>query len=185
MGVAMLSKSLIQFFVDGWSCVPSLLFTWGQTVVEVMKILTTSSKRSQACTATLSAPNPAAGHHDPRLCQRPLDTHRQVWVSLLWGPCSFLLGPGAQGPVCALQESTSQSCVSSGSSVVGLMVTSKRAYAIPGSAAPRAPAPWQSTADPYLHRRCSSSLSVSVGSLGPGVHKVCLSPLSVSGGKGV
>ena len=29
----MLSKSLIQFSVDGWSCVPSLLFTWGQTVV--------------------------------------------------------------------------------------------------------------------------------------------------------
>ena len=35
-----------------------------------------------------------------------------------------------------------QSCVSSGSSMVGLMVTSsKRAYAIPRSAAPRAPAP--------------------------------------------
>ena len=24
-----------------------------------------------------------------------LDTHGQVWVSLLWGHCSFLLGPGA------------------------------------------------------------------------------------------
>ena len=33
MGGAMLSKSLIQFSVDGWSCVPSLLFTWGQTMV--------------------------------------------------------------------------------------------------------------------------------------------------------
>ena len=32
---------------------------------------------------------------DPRLCQRLLDTPRQVWVSLLWGHCSFLLGPGA------------------------------------------------------------------------------------------
>ena len=32
MGGVMLSKSLIQFSVDGWSCVPSLLFTWGQTV---------------------------------------------------------------------------------------------------------------------------------------------------------
>ena len=30
-------------------------------------------------------PNPAAGHHDPRLCWRLLDTHRQVWDSLLWG----------------------------------------------------------------------------------------------------
>ena len=27
MGRAMLSKSLIQFSIDGWSCVPSLLFT--------------------------------------------------------------------------------------------------------------------------------------------------------------
>ena len=28
------------------------------------------------------------------LCQRLLDTHRQVWVNLLWGHCSFLLSPG-------------------------------------------------------------------------------------------
>jgi len=33
---AMFSKSLIQFSVDGWSCVPSLLFTWDQTMVELM-----------------------------------------------------------------------------------------------------------------------------------------------------
>ena len=33
MGVAMLSKSLIQFSVDGRGSVPSLLFTWGQTMV--------------------------------------------------------------------------------------------------------------------------------------------------------
>ena len=32
---------------------------------------------------------------NPRLHQRLLDTHGQVWVSLLWGHCSFLLGPGA------------------------------------------------------------------------------------------
>ena len=31
---------------------------------------------------------------DPRLCQRLLDTHGRVWVSFLWGHCSFLLGPG-------------------------------------------------------------------------------------------
>ena len=29
----MLSKSLIQISVDRWGCVPSLLFTWGQTMV--------------------------------------------------------------------------------------------------------------------------------------------------------
>ena len=33
MDGAMLNKALIQFSVDGWGCVPSLLFTWGQTMV--------------------------------------------------------------------------------------------------------------------------------------------------------
>ena len=31
---------------------------------------------------------------DPSLCWRLLDPHRQVWVSLLWGHCPFLLSPG-------------------------------------------------------------------------------------------
>ena len=38
MAKAILSN-LIQFSVDEWSCVPSLLFTWGQTMVEVVKIM--------------------------------------------------------------------------------------------------------------------------------------------------
>ena len=81
-----------------------------------------------------------------------------------------------------------QSCVSSGSSVVELMVTSsKRAYAIPRSAAPRAPTPatvhcWPLPPHETLKH---SSVSVSVVSLGSGAHKVCLSPLSFSGGNGV
>ena len=33
MGRVMFSKSLIQFSIDGWGCVPSLLFTWCQTMV--------------------------------------------------------------------------------------------------------------------------------------------------------
>ena len=40
-------------------------------------------------------PDPASGHRWPRLHQRLLDTHGQVWVSLLWGHCSFIPGPGA------------------------------------------------------------------------------------------
>ena len=55
-------QTLIQLSVDGWSCVPFLLFPWGQTMVEVMKIMVTSFKRSHAHTAALSAPSPAAGH---------------------------------------------------------------------------------------------------------------------------
>ena len=142
-GWGTLSKSLIQLSVDGWGCVPSLLFTWGQTMVEVVKVMATSFKRSHACTATLTVPSPAAGHHQPT---PPLETPGHSWASLgqsLVG--SLLLSPGSwctQGSVCALQESVFQSCISSGSSVVGLMATSsQRAYAIPKSAVPRAPVP--------------------------------------------
>ena len=62
MGGAKLSKSLIQFSVEGWSCGPSLLCTWGQTMVKVMKIMATSFERSHASTATLSALDAGAGH---------------------------------------------------------------------------------------------------------------------------
>ena len=65
VGGAILNKSLTQFSLDGWGCFPTLLFIWDQTMVEVMKIMVTSFKSSQAWTATLSAPNPAAGHHRP------------------------------------------------------------------------------------------------------------------------
>ena len=70
MGGAMFSKSLIQFSVDGWAYVPSLLFTWGQTMVEVMKITGSSFKRSHPCTATLSAPTLLQDTADPCLCRR-------------------------------------------------------------------------------------------------------------------
>ena len=63
MSRAMLSKSLIQFSVDGWSCVSCCCLAWGQIV-------------------------------DPHLHWRLLDPQRQVWLSLLWGHCSFLLAPG-------------------------------------------------------------------------------------------
>ena len=34
----MLSKSLIQFSVDGWNYVPSLLFTWGEASLVAQRI---------------------------------------------------------------------------------------------------------------------------------------------------
>ena len=51
----------------------------------------------------------------------------------------------------------------------------------------QSPPPQQSTAEEIIPQETPkySFVSVSVGSLGPGVHKVCLSPLSVSGGYGV
>ena len=88
-GWAIFSKSLIQFSFDEWSCVPSLLLTWGQTMMEVMKIIMTSFKRSHSLAAALSAPRLQLTTADPILCLRLLDTHGQVWVSLLWDHCSF------------------------------------------------------------------------------------------------
>ena len=106
-------------------------------------------------------PSPAADHHHPCLCWRLLDTPRQVWVSLFWDHCSFSLDPSwcTQDSVCALQESISQACVGSGSSVVGLTATSsKRAIPCPSLLHPGPPFLWQSTADLYLHRRCSNTV---------------------------
>ena len=77
-------------------------------MVEAMKIMETSFRRSHACTAALSAPDPAAGHHQPMPL---LETPGHSWASLgqsLVG--SLLLSPGSwctQGFVCALQESVS------------------------------------------------------------------------------
>ena len=63
----MLSKSLTQFSVDGRGCFPPCYLTWGQTMLAVMRTMGTSVKRSHACTATLNAPNPIAGHRRPTL----------------------------------------------------------------------------------------------------------------------
>ena len=77
-------------------------------MVEVMKIMVTSFKRSCASRAALSAPDPAAGHHPPT---PPPETpgHSQACLGqFLVG--SLLLSPGSwytQGVVCALQESVS------------------------------------------------------------------------------
>ena len=162
---------------------PPCWLTWGQTMVEVMKIMATSFKRSCACTAALIAPDPAAGHSWP---MPPLETpgqSRQVWVSRLWGHCFFLLGPSVHKFLFVPSKSLfPQSCVSSGGSMLCLMLTSsKRAWASKRSAGPRAPAPvaghcWPIPSQETLRH---SSGSVSVGSLG--AYKVCLSPLSVTG----
>ena len=57
-----------------------------------MKIMATSFRRSHAGTVALSVLSLEQATTDPRLPQGLLDTHRQVWLSLLWGHCSFLLG---------------------------------------------------------------------------------------------
>ena len=102
----MVSKSLIQFSADGQGCVPSLLFD--QTMLEVMKIMVTSFKRSHACTAALGAPDPAAGRCQPTPLQETPGHSRASLGQSLMG--SLLLSPGSwhtQGSVYALQEPVS------------------------------------------------------------------------------
>ena len=137
MGRAMLSKSLIQFSLDGWGSVLSLLCDLRPNYGGDNEDTGDSFRRSHGGTAALSS------HRHPRLRRRLLGTPGQAWVSLLWGHCSFLLGPGAHRVLFVPSKSLCpQSCVSSGGSMVGLLATSsQRAYATPRSAAPRAPAP--------------------------------------------
>ena len=52
-------SSIHGIFQTGVGC---HFLIWGQTMVEVMKIMGTSFNRSHECTATLSAPNPAPTH---------------------------------------------------------------------------------------------------------------------------
>ena len=125
MGRAMLSKSFIQFSVDGWGCVPSLLFdlrpNYGGGNEDNGDLLQKFPCR-QCCT---QCPQPAAGH----LWPMPLpETPGHSWANLVQSLVgSLLLSLGSwctQVFVCALKESVSQFCVSSGSSMVGLLATS-------------------------------------------------------------
>ena len=109
-------------------------------MVEVMKVMRLPSKGPLHTLLHSVLPTLQQATADPRLCQRLLDTYGQVWVSLLWGHSSFLLGPGAHKFLFVPSKSLfPQSRVSPCGSIVGLIVTSsKRVYAIPSSIAPRA-----------------------------------------------
>jgi len=123
--------------------------------MEVMNRMATSFKRSCACTAHLVPQTLQQATTKPT---PPPETPGHSWASLgqsLVG--SLILSPGswcAQSFVCALQESVSPVLCKIWWLYGGVIVTSsKRSYAISRSAAPRPPALWQATADPYLCRR--------------------------------
>ena len=190
MGSPRLCKSLIQFSVDdyqGRAVFPPCYLTWGQTMVELMKIMVTSFKRSHQALLHSVAPTLQQATADSHLYQRLLDTHGQVWVSLLWGHCSFLWGPGAHKVLFVPSKSLfPQSCVSSCVSMMRLMVTSsKKAYAIPRSTAPRTPSHGEVHCWPVPPQETLKHSSVSVSEGSPDVHKVCLSTLSLSGRYGI
>ena len=73
-------------------------------MVEVMEIMVPPSKGPRYVLPHSVPPTLQQATADPHLHQRLPDTPGQIWGSLLWGHCSFLLGPGAQGSVCALPE---------------------------------------------------------------------------------
>ena len=108
-------------------------------MVEVMKIMVTSFKRSYVPIAALSAADPAPGHHQSMpLPETPGHSLASLGQSLVG---SLLLSPGSwctQSFVCALLESVSQYCVSSGGSMMGFTVQEDVTY--PG----------------LLHRECIS-----------------------------
>ena len=105
----------------------------------------------------------------PQTCCRPPPSHASAGDSRTLRGKSRSVSYGITAPIFWVLVCTRffvpskslfpQSCVSSGSSMVGLMATfSKRAYAIPKSAAPRAPVLRQATADLCLRRRHSDTV---------------------------
>ena len=141
MGGAMFSKSLIQFSVDGRGCVPFLLFdlrpNYGGGSEDNGNLL-----QKVPWTFWTQCPQPYT---------RPLPTHTSNGASwTLTGKYgsvsvgSLLLFPGSWCTQFLFVPSKGlfpQSFISADSMVVFMVTSSKRAYAIPRFAAPRAPAP--------------------------------------------
>ena len=153
-----------------------------------MKIMATSFKRPHACTATLSAPNPAAGHHQPTpLLETPGHSQTSLGWSLVGVTAPFswvmvhttfcLCPPRVYFLVLCkfwqLYGGINGDLVQEGLCHTQVCCT-------------QSPCPCSS---PLLTctstGNAQSSVSVSVRSLGPDMHKVCLSLLSASGGNGV
>ena len=133
--------------------------------------------------------------HCPQPCSRlPHASAGDSWIltgnsgSVSCGVnCSFLLGPGAQKVLSMPSKVCFPVLLSSDSAMVGNGDLLQEDLCHTQVCCTQSHGPCDS---PLLTHTSTgdtqhSSVSVSVGSLGPGAHKVCLSPLSVSGGKGV
>ena len=175
----MLSKSLIQFSVDGRGCVPSLFFVLRPNYVGGNEDNSDLLQKAPCTDCHTQCPQPSSRPPQPM----PLpETPGHSQASLGWSLVgSVLLSPGfwySQGSLsphrvcCPLLYKFWQH-------YGGLMGTSsKRAYGRPRSAAPRAPAPAAAHCSPVPPQETPkhSSVSVSVGSLGPGAYKVLFVP---------
>ena len=129
MGGAMLSKPLIQFSIDGGSCVPSLVFglrpNYCRDNVDNGDLL----QKDLCPHCWIRCPWPQwQATVNPHLCQRLPDTHRQV----LWGHCSFLLAPGALKILFVPCKSLfPQSCRSSITNLTGLQSQIPWRFSVP------------------------------------------------------
>ena len=185
----MLSKSFIQFSVNGQGCVLSLLFDLRPNDGggnEDNGDLLQNFPCIQCCTL---CPNSVAGHHQPMpLPETPGHSQASLGQSLVG---SLLLSPVSwctQGFICALQESVFQSLckfwwlyggIKGDLLQEGLYHT--QVYCT------QSPSPCSS---PLLTRTSAGDIQTQFclslcGCLGPGALKVCLSPQRVSDGYGV
>ena len=139
----------------GRAVFPPFCLTWGQTMVEVMKIMVTSFKRSH--------PNPAAGHPWPT---PPLETPGHSSgksVSVPWG-CLLLFSGSwcTQGFVYTLQESVSPvlcKCWQRYGGVNGDLLQEGLCHTLVCcTQSPSEPLPLQQATDVYLHRRSQVGL---------------------------
>ena len=157
--------------------------TWGQTMVEVKwRLRRPLSKGSMRALLHSVSPILQQATADLPPCQDPWTLTGKSSQSLV-GSLLLSPGPGVHKVLFVPFNSLfPQSRVSSLGSTLGLKVTSsKRAYAISRAPTPAAVHCWPVSPQETLKH---SSVSVSVGSLCPGMYKVCLSPLSVSCGNG-
>ena len=89
-----------NFLLMGGVVFPHCSVAWGQTMVRLMAIITTSFTMTYASMLWLPglfyavSLTPQQATVDPCLPWELLDPHRQVWLSLLWRHRPFLLGPG-------------------------------------------------------------------------------------------
>ena len=181
----MLNKSLIQFSVEGWGCVSSMLFDLRPNyggVNEENGDLLQKVPHMHCCTQC------------PQPWSRPPLTHASAGDSWTITGYSGSVSSGVTAPfswdlVCTrfsllLPRVCFPVLCKFWRLYGGLMITSSKwAYDVLRSTAPRASAAaavhcWPVPPQETLRH---SSVSVSVGSLGPEVNKICLSPLNVSG----
>ena len=183
------SKSLIQFSVSGWGCVPSLLLDLRPNHSggdEDNGDLLQKVPCTHCCTQC------------PQSCSRPPLTHastRDSWTPMgMSGPVScgvtalfYWVLVHTRFCLCPSRVCFPVLCKFWGlcGGVNGDLLPEGLCHTqvcCTQSFSPAAGRCWPVPAQETLRH---SSGSVSVGSLGPGAHKVCLSPPNVSGGYGV